>query len=101
MIKLHDDWKSISLEPQAELLQRSMFTYRIEGNEYTIELFERQSGECYAIGMPSDRDQIIVYGSAMVTEPKIALQQTINKINRDHFQTEITQIGEDVRPIQE
>ncbi len=94
---MRDEWKGISLESQAELLQRNVYIYRIEGREYTIELFEKQSGECYAIGTPSDSDQIIVYGSAIVTEPKVALQQTIAKINRDHFQTEITQIGEDVR----
>ena len=96
---MNEAWKKVDLHEQAELLKKEQYVYRIEGVEYAIDLFATQQGKFYAVGLPSDSAQIIVYGSAIVDDAEVALHQAIQKINRDHFQIEIQSVGEDVRHV--
>ena len=98
MIELVDNWKNVKLRAESELLRKENYVYRVEGVEYAIELFETIEGKFYAIGLPTDPTKLIIYGSSVVDGAKIALQQTIQKIDRDHFMMEIKHIGEDNRP---
>ena len=91
------EWNGLKLPDDSELLRKEWFTYRIEDQWYDIELFEKSTGEYYAIGTPANKDKLIIYGSAAVSTAQDALHQTIQKINRDHFKEEILSIGEDVR----
>ena len=91
------DWHALKLPDDSELMRKEWFTYRIDGEWYEIELFEKTTGEYYAIGTPANQDKLVIYGSAVVPSAQEALRQAIRKINRDHFKGEILSIGEDVR----
>lgn len=90
-------WIELELPEDAELMRKEWYTYRVGNQWFDIELFEKTTGQFYAIGTPSNKDKLIIYGSAVVAEAKDALRQAIQKINRDHFQTEIFSVGEDAR----
>ncbi|KUO95770.1 hypothetical protein [Ferroacidibacillus organovorans] len=90
-----ESWKDVALRSDAFLLKKDIFIYRIQNKEYQIEVFEQQSGVCYAIGTPMNEDRMIIYGSAEVTNQTIAISQVIKKIDRDILNETIFSIGED------
>ena len=88
-------WQDVRLPDEAELLRKELFSYRVDSEWFDIELFENQNGQYYAIGTPGDKTRLIVYGSAVTADPQKALEQALQKINRDHFQQDIIAVGED------
>ena len=88
-------WRDVRLPDGAELLRKELFSYRVDSEWFDIELFENRDGQYYAIGTPGDKTRLIVYGSAVTADPQRALEQALQKINRDHFQQEIMAVGED------
>ncbi len=96
---MSDSWKSIPLRKDAELLRKETYSYQVGSESYQIELFETMTDKFYAIGTPTTSDQLYIYGSAVVGTPELALEQAIKKINREHDQAEIQQIGEDVHDL--
>ncbi|MHB1683746.1 MAG: hypothetical protein ACYCYO_13115 [Bacilli bacterium] len=91
------DWKAIRIREDAELQRKEWFTYQVGDERFNIELFETQKGEFYAIGTPEDSSRLFIYGSSLVSDAALALEQTVKKINRDHDQSDIFAVGEDVR----
>ena len=92
---MKDDWRTLPLADDAELLRKEWFTYRVGGEWFDIELFEGTTGQFYAIGTPADKGRAVVYGSRVVESARQALAQTIRKIDRDHFGHAIARVGED------
>lgn len=88
-------WQAQQLPEDAELMRKEWYTYRVGDEWFDIELFEKTTGNFYAIGTPANKDKMTIYGSAVVAEAKDALRQAIQKINRDHFKEEVLSIGED------
>lgn len=93
---MSDQWKSLTLREDANLLKKEIYTYQIGADTFEIELFETVQSEYYAIGTPTNSDLLYIFGSAVVKDPALALDQAIKKINREHDQTEIQFVGEDV-----
>ncbi|PWI58925.1 hypothetical protein [Sulfoacidibacillus thermotolerans] len=98
---MSSSWKSIPLREDAELLRKEVYHYQLGGDLFQIELFETQGSEFYAIGTPSHSDRLYIYGSTVVKDPAVALEQAIKKINREHDHTEIQFVGEDVHSQEE
>lgn len=92
-------WNKVKLPEGTELLRKESFQFRVLDEEFNIELFESLTGEYYAIGTQVDSDRLVIYGSAIVSDPVKALEQTMHKITREATQQEIQQIGEDTRGI--
>ncbi|MHB1628657.1 MAG: hypothetical protein ACYCVB_09870 [Bacilli bacterium] len=91
------DWKTIRIREDAELQRKEWFTYQVGASRFNIELFETARGDFYAIGTPADSSRLFIYGSSLVSDAALALEQAIKKINRDHDQADILAVGEDVR----
>jgi len=77
-------WKEVELPEGAELLKKEIYEYNSEKGRYLIELFETMDGKFYAIGTDKDPDaKLIIYGSNVVYDKRMALQTVIEKIDRE------------------
>lgn len=92
-----ENWRTVRLAENAELLRKEWYEYRLETDIYDIELFETRDGRFYAVGTPSDKTRLFIYGSAVVNDPRTAIEQALRKINRDHNPDHDWTIGEDAR----
>ena len=77
-------WNRVELPEGAELLKKELYDYNSEKGQFLIELFETIDGKFYAIGTNKDPDaKMIIYGSNVVYDKRMALQTVIEKIERE------------------
>ena len=67
------------------LRKKDLYEYTTPDNVYDIELFTNQDGTCYAIGIPREGEQLVVYGTNMLPNAQKALAALIQKIDRHGF----------------
>ncbi len=81
------DWKtSIKVQEGNFLRRKELFEYTTPMNVYDIELFENQDGTYYAVGVPRE-GRVVVYGSAIIEDPSLAIQTVVDKIRREGLET--------------
>ncbi|WP_018131063.1 hypothetical protein [Effusibacillus pohliae] len=77
-------WSEVELPEGAELLKKELYDYNSEKGQFLIELFETIDGKFYAIGTNKNPDaKMIIYGSNVVYDKRMALQTVIEKIERE------------------
>ncbi|GAX89883.1 hypothetical protein [Effusibacillus lacus] len=78
------NWNEVELPEGSELLRKELYDYNSSKGQYQIELYETPDGRFYAIGTNKDPDaKMIVYGSNVVYDKRMALQTVMEKIERE------------------
>ncbi|BCJ86511.1 hypothetical protein [Effusibacillus dendaii] len=77
-------WRTVELPEGSDLVKKELFDFQCEKGQFLIELFETMDGKFYAIGTDKDPNaKMVIYGSHVVSDKRIALQTVLEKIDRE------------------
>ncbi|GMA49429.1 hypothetical protein GCM10025857_07860 [Alicyclobacillus contaminans] len=63
--------------------RKELYEYVTPEYIYDVELYEQADGTFYAVGLPRGSQRVVIYGSSVLPSAEQALQQLVDKIQRD------------------